>query len=672
MMIDSELKNAIEFYHADQTSAAEQVCRQLLEICPKHPDALHLLGVITHRQGRYEDAIGNYQKAIGLKPSWAEPYFHMGSAFHDQGRLETAISCYRKALDLKPDFLQAHVNLGIAYQRLKQFNKALSCFEGALNLEPDCAEAYINMGNLYQAQARHRQALTCYRQAVHIEPENPVAHLNLGIALKKVGNTTEAAASYRRALNLKPDYAKACAYLVNLLQSDCDWSDLAHWSKKLDALTGDALACGRRPAETPFLNISRHADPALNMAVVSSWCDRSAARISKRQPSFDFTGRLISDRQRITIGYLSNNFRNHPTAHLMYELFRLQNRRRFEVFCYSYGNNDGSSYRNAIQHDCDRFVELDPLSPSEAAQKIFADRVDILVDLAGHTQGNRMEICALRPAPVQVRYLGMPGTTGAEFFDYLIADPIVTPGVHARHYSEKLVWLPHCYQINSRRQCLAGHHFKRGNQGLPDGGFVFCCFNTSYKFDPVMFDGWMRILKRVAGSVFWLMAESQSAASNLKREAEARGVDAGRLVLAAKLPKDEHLARLRLANLALDTRIVNGAITTSDALWSGVPVVTLLGDHFASRMSASILTAIGLPQMVATRLEQYESLAVGLANHPHDLARIKETLAHNRRAKPLFNTRLFVKHLEYAYARIWQNFMAGDNPGPIRVPELRP
>ncbi len=650
--------------------AAEGVCRQVLEYCPEQPDVLYLLGVIAQRQGRYEDAIRSYQKVIGVRPDRALTYFQLGSAFHDQGRKETAISCYRKALDLKPDFLQALIGLGVAYQGVKQFNKALSCFNGALNLEPDSVEAHVNMGNVYQDLSRYRQALTYYRKAAQIEPENAVICLNLGIALAEVGKPEEAISSYRRALDLKPDYAKAYAYLFKLRQSICDWSDFEHWNKKLDAQTSKALDCGRLPAETPFLNITRHAEPALNIAVAKSWCGRSAGLISNGQPSFAFKDRLSRD-GKITVGYLSNNFRNHPTAHLMYEIFGLHNRQRFEVLCYSYGNNDGSRFRETIQHTCDRFVDLRQLNFMEAAQKICADKVDILVDLAGHTEGNRMDICALRPAPVQVRYLGMPGTTGADFFDYLIADSIVTPAAHTRYYSENLVWLPHCYQINSRRQCLANHHFNRENSGLPENNFVFCCFSTSYKFDPVMFERWMRILKRVEGSVLWLLAGDQSVGCNLKREAKSRGVEADRLLFAAKLPKEEHLARLGLADLALDTRIVNGAITTSDALWSGVPVVTLQGDHFASRMSASILAAVGLPEMVTTNLADYESLAVRMASHPRDLARIKRTLTHNCSTKPLFNTSLFVMHLEYAYEQMWQNFMTGDNHGLIRVPELK-
>jgi protein O-GlcNAc transferase len=309
------------------------------------------------------------------------------------------------------------------------------------------------------------------------------------------------------------------------------------------------------------------------------------------------------------------------------------------------------------------------MSHIKSAEKIFEDKVDILVDLAGHTEGNRMEICSCRPAPLQVRYLGMPGTTGADYFDYIITDPIVLPEEHTAFYSEKFIYLPHCYQINSTRSAFSDYSFSRKNLGLPENDFVFCSFNTNYKLDPVMFDVWMKILKRVPGGVLWLLKGKETVERNLRPEAEIRDVDPNRLVFAEKLPKDEHLARLRYADLALDTRIVNGAITTSDALWSGVPVLSMQGSHFASRMSSSILSAIGLPEMVANCLDQYESLAVGLADNSRKLKRLREKLANNRKTEPLFDTTQFVKHLENAYEEMLKIFLAGEETRNIKVIE---
>jgi protein O-GlcNAc transferase len=523
------------------------------------------------------------------------------------------------------------------------------------------------MGTVYQEQVRYNTALSCYRNALAINPYNAVAHLNLGICQMGVGKSLEAADSYRRALDINPDYSKACAYLVGQLQQECAWQELKHWSQKLDDLTKRSIDRKEQPAETPFLNITRHADPAINYAVAKLWCGNVTRPVSNFQRRFDFTGRFTRDR-KITIGYLSNNFRNHPAAQLVHDLFGLHNRNRFNVFCYSYGKNDGSPFGVKIRRNSDRFVELHNLSHIKSAEKIFGDKVDILVDLAGHTEGNRMEICSLRPAPLQVRYLGMPGTTGADYFDYIITDPIVIPEEHAPFYSEKFVYLPHCYQMNSTRPGFSDYGFTRKNLGLPENDFVFCSFNTSYKLDPVMFDVWMSILKRVSGSVLWLLKGKETVERNLRLEAEIRDVDPNRLVFADKLPKSEHLVRLRYADLALDTRIVNGAITTSDTLWSGVPVLAVQGSHFASRMSSSILSAVGLQEMVANSLEQYESLAVGLADNAGKLKRLKEKLENNRKTETLFDTSQFVKYLEKAYAEMLKIFLAGGKPRQIKVP----
>jgi protein O-GlcNAc transferase len=664
--LDAHVNLARAFHVLKEFRQAVYYYKKAIELSPDHFESHYHLGILFHEQRCLKGAISCFQKALELKPDFAQTYYRMGAAFHDQGRLEKALSHYRKAIDLKTDFFEAYNGMGSAWQSLKEFGKALSCFYKALDLMPCSDVVYVNMGNVLREQGRYRKALTCYRKALEIQPENAVAHLNMGIFLMDMGKSEEAVSSYRRALELKPDYAKACAYLVSRLQQDCAWQELKHWSMKLDDLTKSALDRKERPAETPFLNIVRHADPALNFTVAKMWSGKENKLSSNCRPSIFFGGRL-SCNHRITVGYLSSNFRDHPTAHLMHDLFEMHNRESFNVFCYSYGQNDGSSYRARIQHNCDRFVELGKLNDTEAAQKIFEDKVDILVGLAGHTEGHRMEICAFRPAPVQVRYLGMPGTTGADYFDYIITDPIVTPNEHAPFYSEKFVYLPHCYQINSTRRAISDCIFNREKLGLPENGFVFCSFNTNYKLDPVMFDVWMRILGRVRGSVLWLIKGNEAVVRNLRQEAESRDIDPDRIVFARKLAKDEHLARLQFANLALDTRIVNGAITTSDALWSGVPVLSVKGGHFASRMSSSILSAVGLREMVTTSLKEYESLAVRLANNPPELVRIRKKLEKNRKTKPLFDTPRFVKHLEKAYEEMLEIFQAGGEPRQIEM-----
>ena len=335
-----------------------------------------------------------------------------------------------------------------------------------------------------------------------------------------------------------------------------------------------------------------------------------------------------------------------------------------------HGMDDGSSYRARIERDCDRFIDLRHLNHDEAAKRIYEDQVDILVDLKGYTGGGRLEICALRPAPIQARYLGLAGTTGADFFDYIITDRIVTPEDHARYYSENFVYLPHCYQVNDHNQVVSDRDWKKGDFGLQEGSFVFCSFNKGYKIEPVMFNSWMNIFRQVPEGVLWLQRLNETAEKNLRFEAEERGIKSERLIFSERLPtKDEYLARLRLADLALDTRIYNGHTTTSDALWAAVPVITLKGSHFASRVSASILTAIGMSELIAHSLEEYEALAVRLARNPGQLQTIRQKIVKNRLTEPLFDTPRFVRNLEKAYKEMSDIFENEERPRQIEVVE---
>jgi protein O-GlcNAc transferase len=320
--------------------------------------------------------------------------------------------------------------------------------------------------------------------------------------------------------------------------------------------------------------------------------------------------------------------------------------------------------------ESDQFIDIRESSHIDAAKRIYADGVDILVDLKGHTKGSRLGILACRAAPIQVHYLGYPGTTGADCIDYLITDRIVTPEEHAPYYSEKLVFLPHCYQVNDHQQEIASRNWNRETLGLPDKGFVFSSFNLPYKIDPVMFDCWMRILQQVPDSVLWLFGDNENTRYNLRQEAADRGVDPDRLVFAQKLEKAEHLSRLQWADLALDTRIVNGHTTTSDSLWAGVPVVVLQGGHFASRVSSSLLHAVGLSELVTYRLEEYEKIAVQLASRPSELKAVRLKLNSNRLKKPLFDTARFVRNLENAYRAMWRIFLEGRAPRQIEVFEV--
>jgi protein O-GlcNAc transferase len=540
-----------------------------------------------------------------------------------------------------------------------------------MQLNPRDPEAYHNIGNVFKDTGQLNKAISMYHQAIALNSELFDSYINLGIALAEQGRSDQAINCFLKALKINPEYPKAHSHLVHQLQHVCAWPELEGFAAKLDELTQKALDGGEKPDEMPFLNLARHSDSSLNYRVARAWSDEISRRVSGIAQFYPIDNGATHTQKwkkaKITVGYLSNNFKNHPTAHLIQGMFPHYNRDEFNVFCYSYGEDDKSSYRKKIEKECDRFIDLRTLSHADAASRIHGDHVDILVDLVGYMKANRLSIPALRPAPVQVRWLGIAGTTGAKFFDYLITDAIVTPEEHAPYYSEAFVFMPHCYQINDNSQAMATKDLKKTELGLPEDSFVYCSSSSSYKFDPVMFGSWMKILKQVPRSVLWIIGGSKTAVNNLKHAAEARGVKCERLVFAKKLPREEHLARLRFADLSLDTRIVNGAITTSDSLWSGVPVVTLQGTHFASRMSSSILSAVGLQELVTHSLIDYEALTIRLGKQPKELQAIRQKLVQNRLTWPLFDTGRFVRNLETAFKNMWRIYVSGDSPQPIKL-----
>lgn len=652
-----------------QYEKAIECYQSALAIHPDYAETRCNLADALRKQGRYEEAAINYEQALKIFPENTELYHNLGRVLEELGKFDEALNCYRKSLEINPQLAGVYNDMGLVYRQQGNIAQARSSLQKAVEIDPDCVEAHNNLGNLLQDRGQLEAAGECYRKALAIQPGFAKGYCNRGMVCQGMGKSEEAVVCFRKAIEIDPNYASAHRHLVHQLQKDCAWSQMEVPAAKLDRLTKASLDAGMRPAEDPFINLTRHPDPAYNRAVASAWATDISRRVADIEPGFLFDDRRSASKP-ITIGYLSNNFHDHPTAHLMLGLFGLHDRNRFQINCYSCGKADDSFYRRRIRRDCDKFVDMRDLSHLEAARAIYDDRVDILVDLMGHTKGSRMEICALRPAPIQVRYLGLAGTTGADFFDYLLTDKIVTPPAHAPHYSENFAYLPHCYQVNAYRHTYGDEIAADDASTLAAGPFIFCSFNQDYKIDPVMFACWMQILRRVPNSVLGLMVKNPTARGNLRIEAQNRGIDPDRLVFYERQAKSAHLARLKKADLALDTRIVNGAATTSDALWSGVPVLTLKGFHFASRMSASILTAVGMPELIAHSIEAYENLAVQTALDPERMAGLRQKLAQNRLTKSLFDTGRSARNLEQAYKRMWQNFQSGATPRQFEVAEL--
>ncbi|NNF99200.1 MAG: tetratricopeptide repeat protein [Desulfobacteraceae bacterium] len=664
--IDALNNLAAAYNDLGKPAEAISCCRKIIGLDAGYAQAFNNLGNALKTMTRYSEAQEAYQKAIALMPDQCEFYNNLANVHMDNGNLKAAVELYQKSISLNSKSAESFNGLGTALKALGNHNEALACFKKSVGLRPDDYQGYHNMGNTFLELQNYPEAISCYGRAIHLNPRQPEPYLNMGFAHRDSGHPDDEYQAYRKALQIDPDYEKTYSHILHHLMQACDWESLGGLNDKLDWITRRAIRNGKRPEEMPFLNLARTDDVELNYRVARSWSLEIEAQCSAlrpiRQAEKPTPAAALNDKYRITIGYLSNNFKNHPTAHLTAGIFKRHDRGGFKVNCYSYGEDDKSDYRRTIQATCDHFVDLQGIDHLTAARIIADDGVDLLIDLVGYMKGHRLHIPALRPAPIQIRWLGMAGTTGAGFFDYLLTHPIVTPENHEPYFSEAFAYLPDCYQVNDQGQKIADDAISRDKMGLPPSAFVFCCFCTHYKINPEIFDVWMKILKSVPDSVLWLLEGKGRASENLRRAARSHGVADSRLVFAKKTAKAQHLQRLQLADLALDTPLVNGAATTSDALWAGVPVISIQGNHFASRMSACILSAIGLSELVARDLEGYETLAQRLATQPHLLSGQKEILHHNRTNEPLFDTAMFVKHLETAYRIMWEKHQKGDKP----------
>ncbi|MBV9124889.1 MAG: tetratricopeptide repeat protein [Planctomycetes bacterium] len=677
--------------------------QEAIRLAPGLAAAHQALGGALLDEGDVEAATACFRQALAFQPNYEKAHLNLGRALHARGDLEGAARCYREAVRLKPDYAIAHNNLGAVYQSQNRPAEAESHFREALRLQPTYPEAHFNLGITLQARGDPAAGAASLAEAIRLRPDYPRAHQQLGRALASLGRGDAAYASYQEALRLKPDLAEAyldlgslfleqCmrekaraafekalaarpdfpearACLANVRAWLCDWTNREAELDQLWQETERALAEGRPLAVTPFQALTSGWSGERQLAVARGHAEHVLREVRGLRETLPFTPPAPPGPGRLRLGYLSADFHAHATLHLMQGLFGLHDRQRFEVFAYSLGPDDRSPYRQRVAQDCEHFVDVHGASVADVARRINADGIHLLIDLKGYTGGGRPGVLALRPAPIQVNYLGYPGTMGAGFIDYLISDRVITPPEAAGLYTERLVLLPHSYQVNDHQQPIAPTPVSRTAAGLPERAFVFCCFNNSYKMEPMIFGTWMRILSQVPDSVLWLLSCGETSERNLRREAAACGVPADRLRFTPHLPKPEHLARLRLAHLFLDTYFVNAHTTASDALWAGVPVLTCPGSTFVSRVAASLLTAVGMPELIAADLSQYERLAVDLARRPDDLARLRRKLAGQRTTQPLFDTPRFVRNLERAYQTMWEAHLAGERPRVIVVTE---
>lgn len=603
------------------------------------------LAVLEKNLKHYEKAIDLLTSYIRLKPNKIEALRILGVCYMEIGNSSKASEFLSQAFKLAPNDSRVNNDIGNLLRKTGDNFGAIKYYKKVLEIDPTFASAETNLGGALINLKKMAEAEKLLNRALQFDPDRKVTYYNLAMIYERTDRVHKARDFYQKAYMLDPEFYEALAALVPTLMVECDWPSLKVFGKKLD----------QSKSEPGLLNLARHMDPKNNLKVAKRWAKYFDKIAKGAGITFGFD-RKKRVGKRIKIGYLSCDFYYHATAQLMLKMFSVHNRKKFEIFTYSYGPDDKSFYRKKIEKDSEHFVDLSGVSDVDAAKKINSDEIDILIELKGYTRDARTPIAALKPAPIQVSWLGFPGTTGSNYINYIIADKVVLPTGDQKYFSERPVYLP-CYQINNNSQRISSRKFTRKNFGLPEEGVILASFNSTYKLNQTTFNSWMRIMKRVPLATLWLLSDNPETKKNLRMEAKKSGVNPKRIVFCPSMPKEEHLARIRLADICLDTFVYNGHTTTSDCLWAGVPVITLKGKHFASRVSASLLTSIGLTELITTDSKEYEDLAVKLAKSPEQIKNIKDKIEKNKLSKDLFNTQKFVKNLENAYISMWHNYI---------------
>jgi protein O-GlcNAc transferase len=678
---------------SNQPQYALECLDRAVRIDPRSAEAHIEHGNALSRLNRYEEAIQSYTEAIGMAPNQWIAHYNRANALQVLKRHEAALAGYDQAIALKPNHAAAFNKRADSLYELRRYTEAVSSYDGATAIRPDYIDAYRGRGNALFKLAQYEPAAASYQKVIEFKHDDADAHNNRGNALYRLKQIEAAVASYDAAITLDQEFAGAfynrgkildeCkqyaaaiadydralalkhdskALLGMRLQAKlqiCDWRDIDADLAQLHAGIEAAQI-----APNPFTVLIVSGSAALQKKAAQNWVLEEAPA-NRILPAIAARGRGRGE--RIRIGYFSADYHDHATLHLMAGLFEMHDRSQFEVTAFSFGPDSQGDMRKRLRSACENFVEVRDKSDHEIALLARNRQIDIAVDLKGFTQGARPGIFAARSAPLQVGFLGYPGTMGAPYMDYLIADLRLIPHTARQHYTEKIIYLPNSYQVNDSKRRIAAAGSSRQELGLPPTGFVFCCFNNNCKITPATFESWMRILARVDASVLWLLEDNPTAAQNLRREAARGGVDSGRLIFTSRTAPAEHLARHRAADLFVDTFPCNAHTTASDSLWAGLPVLTCAAEAFAGRVAASLLNALGLEELIASDEAGYEALAVKLAEHPEALADIARKLERNRTRSSLFDTQRYTVQLESAYTKIYDRHRSGLAPDDLDI-----
>ena len=614
-------KNAINFYENKEYDKAKKVCEDILDIQPNDLNATNLLAILNFHNKDFVQSIKFFEKAIEINPNISETYNNLGNVYYEFKQFNIAIENYNKALKIKPNFALSYYNRAKALQEINQKQEAISDYDKAISINNNFSAAYKNLGNLYMELKILDKSIYNHVQALKINPN--MSYLN-----------------------------------GTIIQSKCGLSEWANFKEDKLFLENNILS-GKKTT-SPFPTILIYDSPSLQKKAIEIFVNNEFEKPKKIKLE------KIKNK-KIKIGYYSSDFHNHATMYLMANLFELHDKNKFETYAYSFGPDDDSKIRKRVMKTFDKFFDVKSKTTKEIVHHSRELNLDIAVDLKGFTNNNRFDLFIERCAPIQISYLGFPGTTSSDCIDYLIADKIVIPEENKNYYSENIIYLPNSYQVNDSNPDLSKKIFSKKDFNLPENKFIFCCFNHNFKILPDMFEIWMKILKKVKNSVIWLLIDNKTAQNNLKKILVSNDIDPNRMIFAGRLPHSEHIIRLGLADLFLDTFPCNAHTTASDALRSSLPIITIKGDSFASRVASSLLSSVGLEELITTSGQEYEELAVKIAENKNFYKEIKDKLKKNIIDMPLFNSKLFTKKLETAYIEVYKNYNENIKPETIRI-----
>lgn len=647
----------LSYLESEEYSAAECKFKKSLELIPDRVSTLTNISVAQIKLKKYSLARISAEKAIQLDRSNIEAYLNLGLVEKELRNFEGAINCFNQAINISPECVEAWSNKANIFLDLKRFDEAHTLLDKAISLKPDYAEAYFNKGNVFYGSKRFDRAQIFFHKAISLKPDYAEAWSNLGVIYDEEKNYIQAVAHYAKALAINPDINWVCGDLFHAKMKMCCW---AGYQEDLGLIKIGAPS--DKKIYPPFVMLALVDDPLLH---------RKSAELymHDRHPLNPMLGKIPRrlKNEKIRLGYFSADFRIHPVGFLVVDFLQLHDKDLFETYAFSLKNASDDMLQKRFMNNFDVFVDVQEKTDIEIASLAREFCIDIAIDLSGFTRHSRPDIFAFRAAPIQVNYLGYPGTMGSEYFDYIIADKTLIPTELQRYYSEKIAYLPHSYQPNSSRRAPLDVKLSRKNFGLPEGSFIFCCFNNNYKILPPTFNSWMRILSAVDGSILWLLEDNIFVVENLKSEAKKQGIDMDRLVFAKRSDHSEHMVRHHFADLFLDTFPYNAHTTASDALWAGLPVLTLMGVSFASRVAASLLNAVYLPELIVKTQEEYELLAIDLAKNPDRLCNIRRKLRDSRSTSPIFNSALYAKNIESLYIKMLERYDEDLKPENIQL-----